>query len=259
MRKFKELTKQEILEAIEEQETLASILSSLECHDNTSNRNKLKQFIIDNNINTSHIKIPLTRAKYEENSKRCKYCGKIIPFEKRENDFCDRSCSASYNNPLKEDRSIESRQKTSDTICDKLGIEKRPVKDLTEGVCLNCGKPISNRNKFCNNTCYAEYQRREYIKRWKEGKETGIKGADDIATAVRVYIREKYNNSCQLCGWNQVNRFTGLVPLQIHHIDGDCMNNSEENLQLLCPNCHSLTENFGARNQNCTRIDKRIR
>ena len=37
------------------------------------------------------------------------------------------------------------------------------------------------------------------------------------------------------------------------------MNNSEENLQLLCPNCHSLTENFGARNQNCTRVDKRVR
>ena len=37
------------------------------------------------------------------------------------------------------------------------------------------------------------------------------------------------------------------------------MNNSEENLQLLCPNCHSLTENFGSRNINCTRIDTRIR
>ena len=33
----------------------------------------------------------------------------------------------------------------------------------------------------------------------------------------------------------------------------------EENLQLLCPNCHALTENFGSRNENCTRVDKRYR
>ena len=33
----------------------------------------------------------------------------------------------------------------------------------------------------------------------------------------------------------------------------------ESNLQLLCPNCHSLTENFGSRNKNCSRVDKRLR
>lgn len=31
------------------------------------------------------------------------------------------------------------------------------------------------------------------------------------------------------------------------------MNNKEENLELLCPNCHSLTDNFGALNKNSTR------
>ena len=30
-------------------------------------------------------------------------------------------------------------------------------------------------------------------------------------------------------------------------------NNSEENLQLLCPNCHAMTENFGSRNKKSTR------
>lgn len=238
MKKFTELTKQEIIEAIEEQETLASILNSLECHDNTSNRNKLKQFIIDNKINTSHIRTPLTKAKYEQNPKRCKACGNIISYEKRQNDFCNHSCSASYNNQ---------------------GVCRNGEAYPKHSHCLNCGKEITRGRSYCDNICYATYQRKEYIKRWKEGKETGIIGADDIATAVKIYIREKYNNSCQLCGWNQVNKFTGIVPLQIHHIDGNCMNNTEENLQLLCPNCHSLTENFGARNQNCTRIDKRIR
>jgi 5-methylcytosine-specific restriction endonuclease McrA len=34
------------------------------------------------------------------------------------------------------------------------------------------------------------------------------------------------------------------INLEVHHIDGDRTNNSLENLQLLCPNCHSYTTNF---------------
>lgn len=34
------------------------------------------------------------------------------------------------------------------------------------------------------------------------------------------------------------------INLEIHHIDGDHSNNDLSNLQLLCPNCHSYTENF---------------
>lgn len=36
--------------------------------------------------------------------------------------------------------------------------------------------------------------------------------------------------------------------LQIDHINGDGTDNSRENLRFLCPNCHSQTENHGARN-----------
>ena len=36
---------------------------------------------------------------------------------------------------------------------------------------------------------------------------------------------------------------------EIHHIDGNHYNNEESNLQLLCPNCHSLTPTFGALNK----------
>ena len=72
--------------------------------------------------------------------------------------------------------------------------------------------------------------------------------------AIEQYLFKKYNSSCQICGWNQINQYTGKIPLQIHHIDGDCTNNKEENLQLLCPNCHSLTENFGNSNKNSSRI-----
>ena len=38
------------------------------------------------------------------------------------------------------------------------------------------------------------------------------------------------------------------ISLQIHHINGNNSDNRLENLQLLCPNCHSQTENFGGKN-----------
>ncbi|MGV8961879.1 MAG: HNH endonuclease signature motif containing protein [Candidatus Saccharimonadaceae bacterium] len=33
------------------------------------------------------------------------------------------------------------------------------------------------------------------------------------------------------------------------HIDGDSQNNTEINLRLICPNCHSLTESYRGANK----------
>lgn len=39
------------------------------------------------------------------------------------------------------------------------------------------------------------------------------------------------------------------INLELHHKDGDKSNNELTNLQLLCPNCHSYTDNYGSRNK----------
>lgn len=82
-----------------------------------------------------------------------------------------------------------------------------------KSLCLNCSKEITRGRRFCDNTCYAEYERKQYIEQWKRGEETGIIGEDGIATAVRKYMFEKNNNSCEICGWHEVNPYTGLVAL----------------------------------------------
>ena len=35
--------------------------------------------------------------------------------------------------------------------------------------------------------------------------------------------------------------------LELHHIDGNRYNHKKDNLEWLCPNCHSLTSNFRGR------------
>ena len=47
-------------------------------------------------------------------------------------------------------------------------------------------------------------------------------------------------DKCEICGvslWNGVK-----LPLELHHKDGNHYNNNLDNLQILCPNCHSIQE-----------------
>lgn len=125
-----------------------------------------------------------------------------------------------------------------------------------KAICLQCGKSFvkypSSINKYCSRECASAHKVQQYIEDWKAGKIDGTTGYT-CSSFVRNYMLQKYNHKCEKCGWGEINPFTHKVPLQIHHIDGNSVNNTENNLQVLCPNCHSLTENFGSRNENAPR------
>jgi hypothetical protein len=97
------------------------------------------------------------------------------------------------------------------------------------------------------------HQYKKYIEAWKQGMVSGGRGVrtKNISRHLKRYLIEVHGEQCSLCGWNQRHAVTGRVPLEIDHIDGDAENNKEENLRVLCPNCHSLTANF--RNLNKTK------
>lgn len=116
--------------------------------------------------------------------------------------------------------------------------------------CLNCGKTIKSNRKFCDAKCQQEHIFKEYVKSWKDGKINGLSGEYNLSKRIRRFLLEKNNYRCEKCGWGEKNIYTNTIPLEIHHIDGDYTNNKEENLQVLCPNCHSLTETYKSHNKN---------
>jgi len=111
--------------------------------------------------------------------------------------------------------------------------------------CLACQKETPGpHHKYCNNRCQHDYQLKIYLEKWFRGEVPGFKSKGLVTGQIKKFLRQKYQNKCCLCGWAEVNPYTGVVPLTAHHIDGNWRNTTEDNLQLLCPNCHALTPNY---------------
>ena len=128
-------------------------------------------------------------------------------------------------------------------------------REKLEKKCLNCEKSIPNMNVYCDNKCQGEYQTKLKLNEWLSGKNTIRNGGNSIPVWMNRYLIEKSNHKCSKCGWGEVNEITGKSPLEIDHIDGNAYNNNINNLRVLCPNCHSLTntyKNIGNRKSNRT-------
>jgi len=163
---------------------------------------------------------------YNLNPSICKFCGSLLSYEKRKNKFCSHSCSASFNNQ---------------------GVPRNVSNGLWKiKQCIFCGKETSN-IKYCNNKCYSLHMKAERRKKIQE--------SDSIFDKKdKWYLIEIRGHQCETCNnqkWNKQN-----IPLDIHHKDGDTDNNTLNNLQLICPNCHRLTPNHGSKNNTNSKKKK---
>ena len=123
--------------------------------------------------------------------------------------------------------------------------------------CKKCGKSLKSGTYYCNNHCQKEYEYKIYIHNWKLGLCNGMRGKYQISNHIRRYLLEKYDNKCSRCGWNEKKPYSGIIPLEIEHVDGNYYNNSESNLLILCPNCHSLTSTYKGANRGQGRKERK--
>lgn len=115
---------------------------------------------------------------------------------------------------------------------------------------------------------------KRYSKEWRENVSRGVKKSLGPITDERrkllsewgkrgnlnrVYIKKHYSKQkwgpnsrakvlaergekCEKCGWEEKNPYYNKIPVQVNHKNGDREDNRPENLEVLCPNCHALSE-----------------
>ena len=137
-------------------------------------------------------------------------------------EFCSQSCAATYNNTVTPKR--------------QSGLNK----------CFVCPRQCRTKSRlYCSPNCRSIH----LTAMWLNGDISGATKFGHIRNYIRRYIRSLTNDACAICGWNEINPVSGVIPTQIDHIDGNFLNNKPENLILLCPNHHALTNTFGNLNK----------
>jgi len=118
-------------------------------------------------------------------------------------------------------------------------------------ICLHCKqeKEIwkSANSGYCSYECYTTSQKSTFINEWLDNKINGVYNtSNSLHRRVIKYFKENIHN-CQIC--NMENKWNGRdLVFEIDHIDGNRSNNYFNNLRSICPNCHSQTDTFRAKN-----------
>lgn len=125
--------------------------------------------------------------------------------------------------------------------------------------CRHCAAEFApkrnTKNLYCNNQCQCDHEYHMYIEQWLRREQPGSRGKTlQLSGHVRRYLHETCGTACSQCGWDAKHPVDGKPLTEIDHIDGDAANSYFENLRILCPNCHSMTPTFRARNKKSSRI-----
>lgn len=129
----------------------------------------------------------------------------------------------------------------------------KQTKPTPERFCLYCGKKLErkrygkriedfkvfNNRKYCDKEC----MRKGFIK--KDGNGQQWSPAHHSARSI-VYTIENRPRVCELCGSDK--------NIDIHHKDGNHLNNATENLMAVCRSCHMKLHSSKQRCKICGRV-----
>lgn len=122
-------------------------------------------------------------------------------------------------------------------------------------ICIGCGeefhRPDKRDRKYCSNQCQMDAKSRSILDRYlsNPSKETYYGEYGQVRCGIRNYFLRMNNYTCSRCGWDKRHPSDGKSTLELNHKDDDWKNCLIENIEVLCPNCHSLTYSYKGRNR----------
>lgn len=137
------------------------------------------------------------------------------------------------------DRIIEAINNTDSMIqaANYLGLERKTFNKMAKE--LNLYKPNQGLKGVTKDIYFNTVPLNEIFSNEKPYQSNKLK--------LRLFKEGLKERKCENCG---LDKWLGKdIPLQLHHINGNHNDNSFDNLQILCPNCHSLTDNYTAKNK----------
>lgn len=160
----------------------------------------------------------------------CKKCNTPLSYKKRKGKFCGHTCAARFNN---------------------LGVNRHGTAVNKNTQCQVCSKRLKNPNsKYCSFECNGTSVRQNTELRI-------LQGLSVSTDSLRRYLHRTREHKCAIC--NGTEWFDSPMPLTMDHIDGNALNNSLDNLRLICANCDRLTPTFGSRNRGNGRQSRGVK
>lgn len=256
---FKKFQDELVQKLIKESVSLTEVCTKLGISTGGSSTTSLRTYIGDNNIDISHFKVrnrPQKREDYEKNPKLCKACGKPLPWEKRKNDFCDRSCSASYNNQgqsrnqggyslgskldnISDEKFIEILQNNQSwkNILTKFGYSEKTNRDIQNKIkdrASQLGVKLQIKEQTKRNwEIVTKKELFDYCSNWQSAR-TQIR-----KIAQKVFDQSGKECKCAICGYDKHIEIAHIKAVSDFNDEATIMEiNAPKNLIGLCPNHH---------------------
>lgn len=129
--------------------------------------------------------------------------------------------------------------------------------------CLGCNKELTpsltrkkiGGKKYCNVICQHAFQSLLNKDAFLRGEFSNKLIGYPSNSWTRNLLIDVFGLKCNCCGLTSWNGKS--LTLEVNHKDGNAANNVLENLEFLCPNCHSQTETYKARNKESARTFRR--
>lgn len=116
----------------------------------------------------------------------------------------------------------------------KLDLDESKLNENRHNLFMECVKHADNFKK--------KYSLEDIL----NGEHPNYNGSHLMARLVKEGYKERKCERCGITEWMEQ-----PISFQLHHKDGNHSNNKLENLEVLCPNCHSQTDGYaGRKNKN---------